>query len=174
MVNIMEQSLVNYDFLQERVSTLLNKRLELQYLVFTLMIRAYSSGYEGFSNYFLNECEHIEIDNHWMTKQIVDNNKAVDFKDIQGIPLRGNKLVDLLSLYIDGLNKVQTVEKEMMEFVASKVEFRIVMQNVMRTTMTHTQVMLSRAEKLKKRLDKAINNYEVTLLIDYKLGENYK
>ena len=24
------------------------------------MIRAYSSGYEGFSNYFLNECEHIE------------------------------------------------------------------------------------------------------------------
>jgi hypothetical protein len=35
--------------------------------------------------------------------------------------------VDLLSLYIDGLNKVQTVEKEMMEFVASKVEFRIVM-----------------------------------------------
>lgn len=170
----MEQSLVNYDFLQERISILLNKRFELQYLVFSLMIRAYSSGYEGFSNYFLNECEQIERDNHWMTKQIVDKNKAVDFKDIPGIPLRGNKLIDLLSLYIDGLQKVQATEKQVMEFVASKVQFRIVMQNVMRNTMEHTQVMMSHAEKLKKRLDKAINNYEVTLLIDYKLGENYK
>ena len=44
----------------------------------------------------------------------------------------------------------------------------------MNSSMKHTQAMLSRAEKLKKRLEKAVNNYEVTLLIDYKLGEDYK
>ena len=40
--------------------------------------------------------------------------------------------------------------------------------------MNITNLMLNKANKIKKSLDKAINNYEIVLLIDYKLGEEYK
>lgn len=174
MENIMEQSLVNYDVLQQRMSQLINKKFELQYLLFTLMMRTYSSNYEGFALYFKNDLNLISTENQLLCQEIVNNSQSIDFLDIKGIPLRGNKVIDLINIYIDGLTKLQTIEKQTLQFINNKIEYKITMQPIALQSMNITNLMLNKANKIKKSLDKAINNYEIVLLIDYKLGEEYK
>lgn len=172
-MNILDEATVNYDILAERLSILLNRLFNTEYLLYTLAVRAKASGFDGFEKYFVFESKCIEFEASVMIDRIIDNDHGINFMQIDAIPTKGNKVYDLLVLFEDCLKKNISVAQEVREFCNSHPEYRICAGNMVNEYEILNNEKLNRANKIRKKLSNVLNDYGALLLIDKQVGDKY-
>lgn len=172
MNDILENAIVNYDALSERLSNLLNREYNTAYLLCTLEARAKASGYEGFALFFKKEKEYRKQFIEILTEQILVNGKEIKFNQIDAIPNRGSKLIDLINIYEDCLNKNRKSLIELVEFASQDIAMKIIVNDTI-INICNERYSIDAISKIKKMISKAVNNYGVMLTIDEILKNKY-
>ena len=168
---IMNSAMVNYDALAERMSNLLNRQYITVYLLHTLEARAKASGYSGFAEYFRHEINYRNDVIEEITNQIIMQDKEIKFNQIDAIPNRGNKLIDLMVIYDNCIEKNKACLNELMTFAAQDVAMKIAIVDIVR--ISDEKYQSATIGRIKKMLSKAVNNYGVMLTIDKLLKDEY-
>ena len=168
---ILNSSIVNYDALAERMSNLLNRQYNTAYLLQTLEARAKASGYDVFALFFKKEYEYRNDIIAQITDQILMQDREIKYDQIDAVPNRGNKLVDLMNIYDACIEKNKACLDELMKFASQDVAMKIAIIDVVR--ISDEKYQKATICRIKKMLSKAVNNYGVMLTIDQLLKEKY-
>lgn len=168
---ILNSSMVNYDALAERMSNLLNRQYNTAYLLQTLEARAKASGYDGFALFFKKECEYRNDIIAQITDQILMQDREIKYDQIDAVPNRGNKLMDLMNIYDACIEKNKACLDELMKFASQDVAMKIAIIDIVR--ISDEKYQKAAICRIKKMLSKAVNNYGVMLTIDQLLKEKY-
>lgn len=168
---ILNGALVNYDALAERMSALLNRQFYTYYLLHTLQARATASGYLGFAKFFDIEIETRSFLIRIIKREILEQDKEMKFNQIDAIPNRGSKLIDLINIYEDCINKNKQCLCDLISFASQDPAMKIAISGIVDTCDERNQIKV--VSKIKKMLSKAVNNYVAILMIDKLLKEEY-
>lgn len=168
---ILDNAIVNYDALAERMSDLLNREYNTEYLLHTLQARAKASGYDGFAEFFHYEANCRQEIIKSITDQIIMQGKEIKFNQIDAIPSRGNKLADLIVLYDNCIEKNKVCLGELVKFASQDVAMKIAINDIV--SISSEKYQSAAIGKIKKMLSKAVNNYGVMLTIDQILKNEY-